>query len=334
VGEGSLKEKYRLNVAAIRCLRVIEAEKRPASPDEKAALVRYVGWGGIPQVFAEPKEAPQWQAEQAELRALLTSEEWTSARASTLNAHYTPPSVIQAMYVGLARLGFRGGRILEPACGLGHFFGFMPPEMHAKSRMTGVELDGLTARLARALYPDVDIRAEGFESTVLPTNAFDLAVSNIPFGDYRPHDPRFNPRRFRIHDYFFVAALARVRPGGLVAFITSRGTLDKRESGLREALSDEADFIGAVRLPSSTFKQNANTQVTTDIVFLRKRLPVRGRPDRHGWRVGRCRWPQATPSKLTSIFTRIRTECWGECSGRSTACMAGRRRNWLRMAGT
>jgi N12 class adenine-specific DNA methylase len=286
IGEGSLKEKYRLNVAAIQCLRKIEAEKRPASPDEKAVLVRYVGWGGIPQVFAEPKEAPQWQAEQAELKALLTSEEFASARASTLNAHYTPPPVIDAMYAGLARLGFRGGRVLEPACGLGHFFGFMPAEIHARSRLTGVELDGLTARLTRALYPQVDVRAEGFESTVLPTNAFDLAVSNIPFGDYRPHDPRFNPRRFRIHDYFFVAALARVRPGGLIAFITSRGTLDKRESGLREVLSDEADFVGAVRLPSSTFKQNANTQVTTDIIFLRKRLPGE-KPVGPAWMVSR-----------------------------------------------
>lgn len=252
---------------------MIESEHRAATAEDKAVLIRYVGWGGMPQAFAEPKEVPQWAAEQAELKALLTPEEYTAARASTLNAHYTPPSVIRAMYAGLARLGFRGGRILEPACGLGHFLGFMPPEMHGKSQLTAVELDGLTARLARTLYPDTDLRAEGFESALLATNSFDLAVSNIPFGDYRPHDPRFNPRRFRIHDYFFVAALARVRPGGLLAFITSRGTLDKRESSLRELLATEADLVGAVRLPNTAFLHNANTRVTTDIVILRKRLP-------------------------------------------------------------
>jgi len=177
IGEGSLKEKYRLNVAAIQCLRKIEAEKRPASPDEKAVLVRYVGWGGIPQVFAEPKEAPQWQAEQAELKALLSSEELASARASTLNAHYTPPPVIEAMYAGLARLGFRGGRVLEPACGLGHFFGFMPAEMHARSRLTGVELDGLTARLTRALYPEV-APATNAETTT-PVESPEIAPAEV-----------------------------------------------------------------------------------------------------------------------------------------------------------
>lgn len=273
VGEGSQKEKFRLNIAAIERLRVIESAHCAATAEDKAVLIRYVGWGGMPQAFAEPKEAPQWAAEQAELKALLTPEEYTAARASTLNAHYTPPSIIHAMYAGLARMGFRGGRILEPACGLGHFIGFMPPEMHGKSQLTAVELDGLTARLVRMLYPDADLRAEGFESTLLATNSFDLAVSNIPFGDYRPHDPRFNARRFRIHDYFFVAALARVRPGGLLAFITSRGTLDKRESGLRELLATEADLVGAVRLPNTAFLHNANTRVTTDIVILRKRLP-------------------------------------------------------------
>lgn len=273
VGEGSLKEKFRQNITAIELLRQIEAEHRPATAVEKAVLVRYVGWGGLPQAFAEPKEVPNWQAEQSELRQLLTPEEFSAARASTLNAHYTSPTVIRAMYAGLERLGFRGGRILEPACGLGHFFGFMPAPIHGQSRLTGVELDSLTARLARTLYPDVDLRAEGFESATLATNAYDLAVSNIPFGDYRPHDPRFNARRFRIHDYFFVAALARVRPGGLLAFITSRGTLDKRDGSLRQLLAAEADLIGAIRLPNTVFQHNANTRVTTDIVFLRKRLP-------------------------------------------------------------
>jgi N12 class adenine-specific DNA methylase len=272
VGEGSIKQKFRQNIAAIERLRQLEAERRTATSDDKAVLIRYVGWGGMPQAFAEAKEAPQWQAEQAELKALLTAEEFSAARASTLNAHYTSPTVIRAMYAGLERLGFRGGNILEPACGLGHFVGFMPAAMHGRSRLTAVELDGLTARLARTLYPDVDLRAEGFESATLATNSFDLAVSNIPFGDYRPHDPRFNPRRFRIHDYFFVAALARVRPGGLLAFITSRGTLDKREDRLRALLAEEADLLGAIRLPNTAFQHNANTRVTTDIVFLRKRL--------------------------------------------------------------
>ncbi|OAM90897.1 hypothetical protein AW736_00080 [Termitidicoccus mucosus] len=244
----------------------------------------------MPQVFADEKEAPQWAAEQAELRNLLTPEEFTSARASTLNAHYTSPPVIRAMYAGLERLGFRGGQILEPACGLGHFFGFMPPEMHGRSQLTGIELDGLTARLARTIYPAADIRAEGFETALLATNSFDLAVSNIPFGDYRPHDPRFNARRFRIHDYFFVAALARVRPGGLVAFITSRGTLDKREDGLRGLLAGEADLVGALRLPNTAFLHNANTRVTTDIVFLRKRLP--------GEKPGGLAWLESRPLQV------------------------------------
>jgi SAM-dependent methyltransferase len=205
IGEGGLKQKYRQNVAAIRTLRQIEAESRSPTPDEKSVLAKYVGWGGLPQVFATPDEAPQWRAEQEELDSLLEPEELKSARATVLNAHYTSPTVIRGMYGALDRLGFKHGRILEPACGLGHFFGLMPEAMSARSRLTGVEIDPLTARLAKTLYPDADIRSQAFENVTLPTNGFDLAVSNVPFGDYAPFDPKLNPRKFHIHDYFFVA---------------------------------------------------------------------------------------------------------------------------------
>ncbi|MEY4941290.1 MAG: hypothetical protein RIQ93_3025, partial [Verrucomicrobiota bacterium] len=261
IGEGGPKQKYRQNIAAIRTLRQIQAEARSATPEEKSVIAKYVGWGGLPQVFATPAEAPQWKAEQAELAALLEAGEMSSARATVLNAHYTSPTVIRAMYAALNRFGFTHGRILEPACGLGHFFGVMPEAMVARSHLTGVEIDPLTARLAKALYPDVDIRSQAFENVTLPTNGFDLAVSNVPFGDYAPFDPKFNPRKFHIHDYFFVAAAERVRPGGLVAFVTSRGTLDKQYPNLREAVAKSCDFLGAIRLPNTAFKKNANTEV-------------------------------------------------------------------------
>jgi N12 class adenine-specific DNA methylase/adenine-specific DNA methylase len=273
IGEGSLKQKFRQNVAAIELLRTIEDERRPATDAEKAVLVKYIGWGGMPQVFAEPDEAPDWKSEQARMNELLTDDEYRSARASTLNAHYTSPTVIQAMYVALERLGFAHGRVLEPACGLGHFLGFMPQAMHDRSILTGVELDRLTARLAKTVYPDADIRAQGFENAVLPTNSFDVAISNIPFGDYQPFDPKFNVHKYRIHDYFFVAALERVRPGGLLLFITSRGTMDKRADAVRAQLAAKADLVAAIRLPNTAFKRNAHTEVTSDIIILRKRSP-------------------------------------------------------------
>jgi N12 class adenine-specific DNA methylase len=286
IGEGGLKQKFRDNVAAIRTLRSLHAEAREATAEEKQILVRYVGWGGLPQVFATPAEAPQWAAEQEELKALLESAEYDSARATVLNAHYTSPTVIRAMYEAVERFGFQGGRILEPACGLGHFFGVMPPEMTARSELTGIEIDPLTARLAAALYPDADIRSQPFEDATLPTNRFDLAISNVPFGDYAPFDPKLNPRKFKIHDYFFVAAAERVRPGGLIAFITSRGTLDKQYPHLRESVAKSCDLLGAIRLPCTAFKQNANTEVTTDIVFLRKRL-LGEKPSGVRWRESR-----------------------------------------------
>ncbi|MFZ5497046.1 MAG: DEAD/DEAH box helicase family protein [Verrucomicrobiota bacterium] len=273
MGEGSLKQKFRQNVAAIELLRAIEAENRPATDAEKAVLVKFTGWGGMPQAFAEPKDAPTWSAEQKHLKHFLLPKEYRRARASTLNAHYTSPTVVRAMYAAVERLGFKQGRILEPACGLGHFFGFMPATMHEKSSLTGIELDELTARLARKIYPGADIRAQHFEEATLATNSFDLAISNVPFGDYQPFDPKFNACKFRIHDYFFIAGLERVRPGGLVLFITTRGTMDKRNELIRTQIAARADLVAAVRLPNTAFKKNANTQVTTDIIILRKRGP-------------------------------------------------------------
>ncbi|MDI1334567.1 MAG: N-6 DNA methylase [Lacunisphaera sp.] len=263
-------------MAAIELLRALEEQRRLPTDEEKGILVRYVGWGGIPQAFAEPKDAPKWSAEQKLLKQLLQPREYRHARATVLNAHYTPPVVIKAMYAAMERLGFRGGQVLEPACGTGHFFGLMPEEMRSRSRLTGIEIDPLTARFAAMLYPDAEIRAQPFEEATLPTNQFDVAISNVPFGDYSPFDPRHNPCKFRIHDYFFGAALARVRPGGLVMFVTSAGTLDKGNTFVREMLAQDANLVGAIRLPNTTFKKNANTEVTTDIVILQRR--ERGTP--------------------------------------------------------
>ncbi len=271
VGVGSLKQKCRGNLAAIQLLQRVEAEGRPATADEKQVLVRYVGWGGLPQVFDPANE--KWQEERERLEQLLTTDELDSARATTLNAHYTAPVVIGAMYAALERFGFTRGRILEPACGVGHFIGLMPDEMHGRSQITGIEIDSITARLARLVYPDADLRHQPFEESKLADGFYDVAISNIPFGDFTVFDPRFKKWNFVIHDYFFAAALEKVRPGGLILFITSRGTLDKRDGALREYVASQADLLGAIRLPDDAFKKNAHTEVTTDIVMLRKRLP-------------------------------------------------------------
>jgi N12 class adenine-specific DNA methylase/predicted O-methyltransferase YrrM len=271
LGEGSLKQKFRQNIAAIRLLRALEAQQRPATPDEKGILVKYSGWGGLPQVF--DVDSREWRKEQVELSELLTDEEHRSARATTLNAHYTAPTVIASMYAALERFGFKQGRILEPACGIGHFIGLVPEEMHRHSLITGIEIDSLTARLAKAVYPDADIRQQPFEEAKLANGYYDLAISNVPFGDYQPFDPRFNDYRFPIHDYFFASALEKVRPGGLVLFITTKGTMDKANSTLREYLAQHAELLGAIRLPNDAFKKIANTEVTTDIVMLRKLRP-------------------------------------------------------------
>ena len=271
VGRGSLKQKCRANLAAIALLKQLETELRPPNDAEKRVLVRYVGWGGLPQVF--DAENQEWQEERQQLEQLLTPAELDSARATTLNAHYTAPVIIRAMYAALQRLGFEQGRVLEPACGLGHFIGLMPEDLHGRCRVTGIEIDSVTARLTKLLYPDADIRHQPFEESRLADDFYDVAISNIPFGDYKPFDARFKSWNFLIHDYFFAATLAKVRPGGLVLFITSKGTFDKLDGALREYVSHQADLLGAIRLPNDAFKKNANTEVTTDIVILRKRLP-------------------------------------------------------------
>jgi len=273
VGSGGLHEKASANIAAIRLLKTLEEENREATDDEKAVLVRYAGWGALAQVF-EPswRLTPEWKAAAAELQHLLTEEEYESARATTPNAHFTSPLVIQAIWNGLERLGVtHGAEVLEPAMGIGHFFGLMPESMQGGHR-TGVELDSITARIARKLYPDSAIFAKGFEETQLPDNYFDAVVGNVPFGDYAVHDLSMKRNLTRsIHDYFFAKSLEKVRPGGIMALITSRYTMDKKDDVIRKALAEQADLVAAVRLPNTAFKGNAGTEVTTDILFLQKR---------------------------------------------------------------
>ena len=282
MGAGSLKEKCHGNFRAIEVLREIEAARRKATPEEQQTLVRYVGWGGLPQVFATHEDST-WQEERDRLRELLTPEEYRSAQATTLNAHYTSATVVSAMYDAVQRLGFTHGKILEPSAGIGHFFGLMPEATRSQSTLTGIEIDPLTARIARVLYPDANIRQQGFEQSQLPGGGFDLVISNVPFGNYKVFDPQFNQHNFLIHDYFFAKSLEKARPGGLVAFITSMGTMDKQDSRLRDYLHERAELLGAVRLPNTAFKQNANTEVTTDMVFLR-RLNEGEAPCGHDWR--------------------------------------------------
>jgi len=268
LGDGGPKQKFQQNLAAIRALRTLHAEERPATAEEKSTLIKYVGWGAMPQVFDDYNR--EWRKERDLLAKELSPEEYELARSTTLNAHYTAPTVIRAMYGALERFGFQGGRVLEPACGIGHFIGLMPDEILRRSTVTGIEIDPLTSRIAKALYPDADIRAQPFEQSKLADGYYDLAISNVPFGDYPVHDPKWNDYKLPIHDYFFAAALDKVRAGGLVMFITSRGTMDKLDSTLRELLSARTELLGAIRLPNDAFKKNAGTEVTTDIVMLRK----------------------------------------------------------------
>ena len=268
LGAGGQKTKYQNNVAAIRLLKDLEAQGRSATPEEQEVLSRYVGWGGIPQAFDEANE--KWASEYAELKTILTPEEYASARGSTLNAHFTSPTVIEGMYQALEQMGVHPDTVLEPAMGVGNFFGLMPESMQNATLM-GVELDSITGRLAKQLYPQANITVDGFERVNLPDNSIDLAVGNVPFGSYKLADPRYNKQNLLIHDYFFVKTLDKVRPGGIVAFITSKGTLDKQDSTVREYLAQRADLLGAVRLPNNAFSRNAGTDVTTDILFLQKR---------------------------------------------------------------
>lgn len=268
LGAGGQKTKYQNNVAAIRLLKDLEAQGRSATPEEQEVLSRYVGWGGIPQAFDETNE--KWASEYAELKTLLTPEEYASARGSTLNAHFTSPTVIEGMYQALEQMGVHPDTVLEPAMGVGNFFGLMPESMQNATLM-GVELDSITGRLAKQLYPQANITVDGFERVNLPDNSIDLAVGNVPFGSYKLADPRYDKQNLLIHDYFFVKTLDKVRPGGIVAFITSKGTLDKQDSTVREYLAQRADLLGAVRLPNNAFSRNAGTDMTTDILFLQKR---------------------------------------------------------------
>ena len=268
LGTGGQKTKYQSNVAAIRTLKQIEAESRLATSEEQKTLSRYVGWGGIAQAFDPNNE--KWAKEYAELKELLTPEEYESARSTVLNAHYTSPLVIKAIYEAVARMGFQPGNVLEPSCGIGNFFGLLPESL-SNAKLYGVELDSLTGRIAKQLYQKADITVDGFENTDYPDDVFDLAVGNVPFGEYKVHDKRYDRQNLLIHDYFITKTLDKVRPGGIVAFITSKGTMDKQNSKVREALAQKADLLGAIRLPNNAFKANAGTEVTTDILFFQKR---------------------------------------------------------------
>ena len=264
LGHGTPSEKYAANAAAIRTLKQIEAEERLATPEEQEALSRYVGWGGLADCFEET--SPHYQ----ELKSLLDEDEYAAARASSLTAFYTPPVVIRGIYKALSQMGFQQGNILEPSCGTGNFLGLLPADM-AGSKTYGVELDSISGRIAQQLYQNASISVNGFEKVQMPDSFFDVAVGNVPFGDFKVIDKRYDKHHWLIHDYFFGKALDKVRPGGVIAFVTSKGTMDKENSAVRKYLAQRADLIGAIRLPDNTFKQNAGTKVTSDILFLQKR---------------------------------------------------------------
>ena len=268
LGVGTAKEKFQRNVEAIRTLETIESEKRPATNEEQEVLSKYVGWGGLADAFDETKSA--WAKEYAELKTLLSEEEYISARESTLNAHYTSPVIIQEIYRTLQRMGFTKGNLLEPSMGIGNFFGMLPETMR-ESHLYGVELDSLTGRIARLLYPKANITVDGYEKTAFPNDFFDAAVGNVPFGQYKVADKKYDKYNFLIHDYFFGKTLDQVRPGGVIAFITSKGTMDKENPKVRKYIAQRAELLGAVRLPNTAFKANAGTEVTSDILFLQKR---------------------------------------------------------------
>ena len=267
LGEGGPKAKFQANIAAIKLLKYLEETTEQATPEQQKILSRYVGWGGLADAF-DP-EKPAWAAEYTQLRELLTPEEYTAARSSTLNAHYTSPTVIQAIYEAVDRMGFETGNILEPSCGVGNFFGMLPEKMR-NSRLYGVELDSISGRIAKQLYPKADITVAGFETTDR-RDFYDLAIGNVPFGQYQVRDKAYDKLNFSIHNYFFVKALDQVRPGGVVAFVTSRYTMDAKDSTVRRYLAQRAELLGAIRLPNDAFKKNAGTEVVSDIIFLQKR---------------------------------------------------------------
>ena len=268
VEEVNKKERFHRNYAAITVLKRCQEENRFATPDEQIILSKYVGWGGIPEAFDE--RAGSWQTEFGMLKNILSPEEYASARESTLTAFYTPPTVINAVYKVMKQLGFREGNILEPSCGIGHFIGMLPEEMK-ESKIYGVELDTVSAGIAQQLYQKSSIAAQGFEETNLPDSFFDAVVGNVPFGDFKVPDKRYDKHKFLIHDYFFAKSLDKLRPGGVMALITSKGTMDKENSAVRKYIAQRADLIGAIRLPNNTFKGNAGTEVVSDILILQKR---------------------------------------------------------------
>lgn len=280
---GGAKSKFKANVEAIQVLQKIEAENRYATPEEQSVMAKYVGWGGIPQAFTTDRAAESlggnlgeaapsgWETEQKQLRELLTPEEYKAARASTLTSFYTPPVVTDGVYQALSQFGFEGGNVLEPSMGVGNFFSKMPENMRDNSRLYGVELDSISGRIAQQLYPKERIQIKGFEQTSFNNNSFDVVVGNIPFGDYRVSDKAYDKHNFKIHDYFAAKSVDKVKPGGVVALVTSKFTMDKLNEKARRYLAERCDLLGAVRLPNTAFKQNAGTEVTTDILFLKKR---------------------------------------------------------------
>ena len=276
LGEGGAKQKYARNIEAIRTLFRLEAEHRGATAEEQQVLSQYVGWGGLSDAFDPGKDS--WAKEYAELKGLLSEDEYAAARSSTLNAHYTSPVVIRSIYEAVEKMGFRSGNILEPSMGVGNFFGMLPDSM-ANSRLYGVELDSITGRIAQKLYPQADITVAGFETTDR-RDFYDLAVGNVPFGNYKVNDKAYNKLGFSIHNYFFVKAIDQIRPGGIVAFVTSRYTMDSKDSTARKQMAERADLLGAIRLPNNAFRANAGTDVVSDIIFLQKRdRPIDHEPE-------------------------------------------------------
>ncbi len=276
LGVDKPREKYRKNVEAIKLLTTIESEKRFATAEEQEVLAQYVGWGGLADAFDESK----WTAEYTELKELLSEEEYESAKESTLTAFYTQPIIVDKMYEVLESMGFKGGNVLEPAMAVGNFFGRMPADMWRKSKCYGVELDSISGRIAKQLYQTANIQVCGYENSQLPDEYFDVAISNVPFGDFKVDDKRYNKLNMRIHDYYFAKTIDKVHSGGLIAFITSKGTMDKVNAKTREYISERCEFLGAIRLPETAFKSNAGTEVVSDIIFLQKRDEITSKLDR------------------------------------------------------
>ena len=272
LGAGGPKQKFARNIKAIKTLFTLEQEHRGATAEEQQVLSQYVGWGGLADAFDSDKNS--LAKEYAELKGLLSEEEYKAVRGSVLNAHYTSPTVIRAIYDAVERMGFRTGNILEPSMGVGNFFGMLPESM-ADSRLYGVELDSIMGRIAQKLYPEANIKVAGFETTDR-RDFYDLAVGNVPFGNYKVNDKAYNKLNFSIHNYFFAKAIDQVRPGGIVAFVTSRYTLDSKDSAARKHIAERADLLGAIRLPNNTFRANAGTDVVSDIIFFAETRPAHG----------------------------------------------------------